>query len=105
MKNKNRYILAFYALKPRKNAPTNQKGWMDNSDNLQWDESFKMTEGLKTKDRMNAQVVLDIDDKKIIKNWKADEGENDYDKILEYYYRNYSNYINDFMNASNRARK
>ena len=104
-KVKNRHIVATYALKPRRGVPTHMKGWMNNENNLQWDETMKMTEGLRERDRMDAHVILDVDEKRIVKNWKADEGESDYDKIYEYFEKNYSHYMNDFIKKSDRSRE
>ena len=104
MRQKNRYIVAFYAMLPRKGVATNVKGYMDNPKNMQWDEKFVMREGLKKNDIVKAQVILDLDEKRIVKNWKRDDGENDYNSILEYYLKNYSQYIEDFMNASDKGR-
>jgi len=106
MKQKNRYFLAYYAMKPRKGAPTHLKGWMNNDRNVQWDERVMFREGLKKNDMIEAQVVLDLDDKKVMKNWKADDGEGgmDFNTLYEYYEKNYSRYIEDGMKASNKHR-
>lgn len=105
MRQKNRYIVAFYALKSRPGAPTHIKGYMDRPNMMQWDESFFIREGLRKNDLIKAQVILDLDEKKIVKNWKANEGENDFDALYSYYDKNYSKYISNFMKASDRGRE
>jgi len=101
---KNRHIVAYYALKPRKGVPTHIKGWMNDDRNIQWDETMKMTDGLRKRDELEAQVILDVDEKRIVKNWKANDGENDYDKLYDYYAQNYEHYINDYLRLSDKQR-
>jgi len=100
---KNRHVVVRYAMKPRKGVHTNQKGWMDDDKNVQWDETFGMTVGLKQKDLLEAQVILDIDDHKIVKNWKSDNNET-FETLLEYYLKNYTEYMADFIKASNKLK-
>lgn len=98
---KNRHIVVRYTMKPKPGVKTEIKGWMNDDNNIQWDEAFAMTVGLKNKDLMEAQVILDIDDNKIVKNWKTDE-DSSYEKLIEYYLKNYAKYMTDFISATNK---
>ena len=93
----NRHIVVRYTLKARKGAPTHLKGWMNDEKNTQWDEAFKMTVGLKSKDHVEAQVVIDIDDNIVVKNWKDGDEETSYEKLIGYFLKNYPEYMAGFI--------
>lgn len=99
---KNRHIVVKYSMKPKPGVKTEVKGWMNNDNNIQWDETFGMSIGLKNRDLQDAQVILDIDDNKIVKNWKAAEEDNSYETLIEYYLKNYAKYMADFIAATNK---
>lgn len=99
---KNRHIVVKYSMKPKKGVHTERKGWMDDAKNVQWDESFAMTVGLKNRDLSDAQVILDIDANKIVKNWKSSDENNSYEQLIEYYLKNYAKYMTDFISATNK---
>lgn len=86
-------------MKPRKGVQTHISGWMNDNKNIQWDEAFKMSSGLKDKDLLESQVILDIDDNKIVKNWKSGET---YEKLMEYYLKHYAKYISDFISLTSK---
>ena len=98
MANKNRHLIARYILKARKGAPTHIKGWMDDDANVQWDETVVITKGLRSKALCEAQVILDLDDKLIVKNWKSNEDiEFTFERLYQYYRKHYADYIDRFM--------
>ena len=55
-KPKNIYLIAQYMMKPQPHANTSKKGWMDNPENVRYDEQVAFTRGLRPRD-MNAQVM------------------------------------------------
>lgn len=90
----NIHLVAWYFRKPRPGVKTSQKGWMDNPDNVQWDEKVEIVRRLGNKDQ-TAHVILDLNDHKVIRNTFKSEG--DFDEIFEYFFTNYSDYITRIM--------
>jgi len=95
MKNKNVYLVAFYTMKPRPGVNTSVKGWMNNKDNLQYDERLEITRGIK-KNSYLANVILDLSNKTISKNTFNDES--DFKSFFKYYFGGYHKYISTVMN-------
>jgi len=95
MKNKNVYLVAFYTMKPRPGVNTSVKGWMNNKDNLQYDERLEITRGIK-KNSYLANVILDLSNKTISKNTFNDE--RDLKSFFKYYFGGYHKYISTVMN-------
>lgn len=88
------HLVATYYKKPRAGVNTSQKGWMDNPDNIQWDEQVEIVKKLRNKDQ-GAQVVLDLGNHKIVHN--RFETDKTFDEVFEYFYINYSDYITKVM--------
>jgi hypothetical protein len=93
-KPKGIFLVAIYAMKPKGHVNTSRKGWMDNPDNIRYDEQVAITRGLRTKD-MHAQVVLDLSSKVIVKN-SFDTGKS-FDEIFRYFLENYTEYMAQTM--------
>lgn len=83
------FLVAQYYKKPKPHVNTSVKGWMDNPDNIRFDEQVAITRGLKNKD-MHAQVILDLSNKRVEKNSFNDKG---FDEIFKYFFANYHEYI------------
>lgn len=94
MSNKNVYLVAFYTMKPRPGVKTNVKGWMDNKENLQYDERLEITKGLK-KNSQIANVILDLSNKVIAKNTFNDDS--DFRSFFKYFFGGYHKYISTVM--------
>jgi hypothetical protein len=93
-KPKNIYLVAQYMIKPQPHANTSKKGWMDNPENIRYDEQVSFTRGLRTKD-MNAQVILDLSNKQVERNtFKTDKS---FDDIFRYFLENYTDYVAQTM--------
>lgn len=95
-KQKSIYLVAQYMMKPRDHVNTSVKGWMDNPDNIRYDENVQISKQLRTKD-LNAQVVLDLSNKKVEKN--AFHTNKTFDEIFEYFFVNYNQYVVQVMGA------
>ena len=93
-KPKGIFLVAIYAMKPKSHVNTSRKGWMDNPDNIRYDEQVAITRGLRTKD-MHAQVVLDLSSKVIVKN-SFNTGKS-FDEIFRYFLENYTEYMAQTM--------
>lgn len=95
MHNKNNiYLVAFYGMKPRKGVNTSRKGWMDNKDNLQYDEKVEITRGQK-KSSVLANVILNLSQKSVERNTFNDD--RDFRSFFKYYFGGYDQYITAVM--------
>jgi hypothetical protein len=93
-KPKNIYLIAQYMMKPQPHANTSKKGWMDNPENVRYDEQVAFTRGLRPRD-MNAQVILDLSSKQVERNtFKTDKS---FDEIFRYFLENYTDYVAQTM--------
>lgn len=92
MTNKNVYLVAFYSCKPKnKSVKTTVKGWMDNPDNVAWDEQINITVNLKKKDLAESKVILNLKDRSVYRNsWKSDKG---FEELFQHYYNGYQKYL------------
>jgi hypothetical protein len=93
-KPKNIYLVAQYVMKPKEHVNTSRKGWMDNPDNIRYDEQVSIVRGLRTKDQ-NAQVVLNLSTKTIERN--RFNASTQFDEIFRYFLENYTQYIAQTM--------
>lgn len=95
MNNKhNIYLVAFYGMKPRPGVNTSKKGWMENKDNLQYDEKVEITRGQKKSSQM-ANVILDLSNKTVMRNTFNDD--RDFRSFFKYYFGGYHEYITAVM--------
>jgi hypothetical protein len=88
------HLVAHYYQKPKDGVNTSKKGWMEDANNLRWDEKVEIVRNLRNRDR-TAQVILDLVNKKVINN--SFTGEKDFDKLFEYYFLNYNQYVTTVM--------
>lgn len=94
MKNNNVYLVAFYSMKPRPGVKTNVKGWMDNKENLQYDERLEISKGLKKNSNL-ANVILDLTNKVVTRNTFNDDS--DFKSFFKYFFGGYHKYISTVM--------
>ena len=79
-------------MKPRnERVRTNVKGWMQDPNNVSYNEKIELTRQLRDKDISIGNVILDLAEKKVVRNRFRPEG--NFDDIFEYYYKNYTKYI------------
>ena len=91
----NRFLLATYTKVPK---PGRQyKGFFEDDNNYRYDESIDITVGLKDKHLAGPWVILDLDDKQIIKSVNQSA---DYAHLEEHYMKHFGNNINGFLNAN-----
>lgn len=93
-KSKGIFLVAQYFAKPKRHVKTQVKGWMDNPDNIQWDEKVDISRGLRTRD-LHAQVILDLTNKRVERN-TFNSGKT-FDEIFKYFFTNYSDYVTTVM--------
>ena len=88
------HLVARYFQRPKPHVNTSRKGWMDNPDNIQWDEQVEVVRNLRNRDQQ-AQVILDLRSKTILRN--SFQTDKSFDEVFEYFYLNYNDYINKIM--------
>ena len=93
-KPKGIFLVAQYFQKPKDHVNTSVKGWMDNPDNIRYDEKVAIVRGLKNKD-MHAQIILNLGEKSVEKN--SFNGTKNFDTIFTYFFTNYDKYITQVM--------
>ena len=98
-KEKGIYLVAKYFMKPQAHVNTSKAGWMNNPENIRWDEQMLITRGLKPKDN-NAQVVLNLSEKSIVRNTFA-QGKT-FDEVFIYFLNGYSQYLVPVMGQLDR---
>jgi len=93
-KNKDINLVAFYYMKPRHGVNTSVKGWMDNPNNLSWDERVEVTRGLK-KDSIQSKVIMNLSNKTVTKNAWSDN--KDFNELFKHFFKGYHQYITAVM--------
>lgn len=89
------FLFATYVMRPRYPHLTSQKGWMQNPDNLIYDEQVGFAKKMRDKDMIRSNVVIDLANKKILKCSVADRVGTDFDAIHQYFYENYQKYLDE----------
>ncbi len=92
MTKKNVYLVAYYVCKPKnKYVNTSVKGWMDNKDNVAWDEQINITLKLKNRDLTTAKVILDLSNRSVYRNsWNSNKS---FDELFSHFYSGYQKYL------------
>lgn len=95
MKTESLYLVAYYTLRPANRVKTQIKGWMEDSSNVQYDEQVAITRRLKNNDRSMAKIILDMTNKKIVRNgWGTDVN---FDDMFKYFSKSYPEYTYRIM--------
>jgi hypothetical protein len=92
MKIKDLHLIAFYTIKPKDPKRTKEKGYMKDPANHQYDERIEFTRGLSGKDSSYAGVVLNLNQKTVVKN-RYNAYDNDFDKLFKYFLEGYPKYV------------
>lgn len=94
-KIKDIHLIAFYVQRPRAGVNTCKKGWMQNPDNFQYDERIEFTKGLDPKDHQVAGVILNLNQKKLVRNRFGDS--KTFDDLFKYFLEAYPQYVIQVM--------
>ena len=87
--------MAYYHIKPKDPKRTKEAGYMGDTNNFDYDESINITRGLKLRDQLNAKVILDLTDQKVVKN--GFNSNKDFPSLLAHYQEGYPKYINPLL--------
>lgn len=89
------YLVAYYFQKPAQRVRTNKPGWMENRNNLVWDEQVAVTRNLKNRDLTTAKIILDLGNKRVLKNdWLNNRN---FDDLFTYFSKGYPQYTKEVM--------
>lgn len=95
MKQKNIFLVAYYYMKPQMRVKTQIKGWTKNENNFRYDEQVTITKALKNRDIETSKIILDLKNKKVVKNsWGNSKT---FDELFKYYLDNYPQYTASIM--------
>lgn len=92
---KGKFLVVLYAGKPADPKQTSKKGYL--KENMVYDEKVSLTKNLRDKDLLNATIVLDLENKKILRRNKVHDISDSYDFLYDYYYKNYKDHIDNFL--------
>ena len=81
-------------MKPRPGVNTSKKGWMNDKNNLQYDEKIEITRGQKKSSSL-ANVILNLSQKSVERNTFNDD--RDFKSFFKYYFGGYDQYITAVM--------
>jgi len=95
MKNKSVYLIAYYHRKPKDPKRTKEAGYIKDPANFDYDESINITRGLKTRDELGAEVILNLTEQTVVKNRFNDN--KDFPSLLAHYQEGYPKYINPLL--------
>ncbi len=91
----NIYLVAYYHSKPKDPKRTKEAGYVSNPENLIYDESINITRGLKTRDQLNAKVILNLTEQLVVSNRFNDN--KDFPSLLAHYQEGYPKYLNPLI--------
>jgi hypothetical protein len=95
MTNRDIHLIAYYHQKPKDPKRTKEPGYMTNVENIAYDESINITRGIKTKDQLQASVILNLNKETVVKN--SFQSDADYVSLLAHYQEGYPKYINPLL--------
>lgn len=88
--------MAHYSMRPKPNIKTSSAGWMNDPNNIMYDEQVAITNGLKKHDLTYAKVILNLNTRTVERNtWKS---EKTFDALFEYFYAGYPTYLDPVVN-------
>lgn len=90
------YLVAYYYEKPAgKRIKTSRPGWMKEPNSTTWDEQVTVTRSLKNRDITMSKIILDLFNKKVIRNsWNSHAT---FDDLFVYFCQGYPNHTKDIM--------
>ena len=95
MKPKHIYLVAYYSAKPKDPKRTKERGYMTDPANFDYDESINITRGLKNRDNVSAQVILNLNEQRVVKNTFNEN--RDFPVLLAHYQEGYPKYVNPLI--------
>lgn len=91
MKNKHIHLLAFYSRVPKNKKDSHKKDFGKTEDNWAMNEHVQFSLGLRDKDLVSANIILDLNEKKVVK-CTLKEGLS-FIQLFSYFKQNYPQYV------------
>lgn len=92
------YIVAHYYARPsHQRVHTQKAGWMDNKNNLRYDEQITITKKLKNRDLDSAKIILDVLKRQVVRN--SIGANKDFDELFDYFVKNYPDHMRPLVSA------
>lgn len=89
------FLVAHYYMRPKGRVKTQHKGWMKEQGSVSYDEQVAVTKRLKNSDQSTAKIILDLANKKIVRNgWQT---EATFDQLFGYFLNGYPQYLAEPM--------
>ena len=90
------YLVAYYYQRPSgRHVRTTRPNWMKVEGSTAWDEQVALTKNLKNKDFTTAKVILDMLNKRVVKNdWGTSR---DFGELFLYFHKGYPQNTADIM--------
>lgn len=95
MINRSINLVAYYHTTPKDPNRTKEAGYMSDPENTVMNESINITRGLKMRDQVSAQIILDMTRELVVKNTFNEN--RDYAGLLAYFQEGYPQYINPVL--------
>ena len=95
MRKKSIYLIANYSAKPKNPAKTHIPGYMKDPANIRYDEQVQISTRLRSKDIVNAKVIMNLSEKNVEKNSFNDN--KNFNELFKYFFKGYHKYITDVM--------
>jgi hypothetical protein len=86
------FLIAKYTQRPKNPNMTHLKGYMQDSNNWQWDEQVQVANKVRTKDITNAQVILNLVDGEVVRNGLSNN--RDFPALFKHFYKDAVKAIN-----------
>jgi hypothetical protein len=88
---KDLYLIAYYSAQPRDPRKTKIKGYMSDPANITYSERVEFSNGLKTRDRSSAGVIINLTKQCIDKNTFNPTAQ--FEDVVKYYCEAYPDYM------------
>ena len=98
MANLHIYLLATYVAKPKNPRQTSRAGYMQDPNNIQYDENVAIVRGWRDR-YMQQSVVLDLTNERVVKN-SFTPGKT-FEELFAHYHEGFGEYIEQTVNDLN----
>jgi hypothetical protein len=98
-----KFLVARYSLRPKYPSVSKQKGWMNNPENISWDEQVGFYTRMRDRDLSQWNIILDLVERQVLV-CRSPAGQNsvtwgekpDFESLYTYFYKNYQKQIDQF---------
>jgi hypothetical protein len=96
---KGKFLYVKYIGKPKDPSQSAKKGYL--KENMAWDEQVSLSTKLTDKEILEASIVIDLENKKIIRQKRHSfDMSTEYDFLFNYFYGHYKDHIDKFLGTT-----